>query len=102
MWRKVLAFLRASAAPREPSLLRNRDLLLQKIAERDPRFVQLLRDQRAGGESRQRVELEKVHAILARDQIGARIAFAAEGDVRGDGDRLRLVAHRIRDFRGAD
>src|SRR6185295_1194421 len=35
-------------------------------------------------------------------QIAARVALASEGDVRGEGHRLRFVTHRVRDLRGTD
>ena len=64
--------------------------------------MQLLRDERTRRQSRQRVQFQKVHAIRTRDQIAARVTFAAEGDVRGERHRLRFMAHRLRDLRGTD
>src|ERR1051325_264939 len=82
---------------------RQLDLPLQKLAEADPRLLQLLRDERAGGEARQRVQLEEVDLRVADgDEVRARVPLAAEGGVGGGGGALGGVAQRVGDARGTD
>src|SRR5436190_15030404 len=74
------------------------DLPLQELPKRDPRLGQLLRHERAGGQTREGVQLEEVDLVAARgDEVRARIAVAPEGGVGGGGGALGGVAQGIGD-----
>ena len=64
------------------ALLRQIDLKLQKILERDSLSYQRLRVKRRFGQTRQGVGFEIDRALFAHDEVGSRIAAARQRFVR--------------------
>src|SRR5205823_14191256 len=82
---KTLAAIASAAGERE--------LAVEEGAHRGPLGAQLLWYERTAGEAGKGIDLEEDRAAIAADEVGARIAFAAEGLVGGERGLLRRAGH---------
>src|SRR5205823_14464427 len=77
---------------------RDGELGLEEIPHRGPLGRELLRNERHPGQAGQRVQLQEHGTTLADDQVGARVAFAAESAMRVERQLLGRPRHLRPDF----
>src|ERR1700730_14247313 len=79
-----------------------RELVPQEVLDRGAVGGELLRGEAPPGQPRQRVDLQEDRAARRNDDVGARIALAAERVVRRDRHLLRSACHLGRHLGGRD